>query len=133
MQLLSQFPGRATQHYLRFAEFVGANLNVGPADSAAHTHAKRLKDRFLAGPAGGEVIEGAFALLAIANFPRRVDALKKELAMPLDHAADPQTFHDVRADAEDFHNGTVVLVGFVLPADLSKVALGLYNPIFGLA
>ena len=49
------------------------------------------------------MLGGVLAGLAIANFPRRVDAVQKQLPVLLDHAADPQALHDVCADSDDFH------------------------------
>ena len=44
-----------------------------------------------------------FRALAVADLPLGVDPAQEQLAVLLDHLADPRTFHDVGADPQDLH------------------------------
>ncbi len=51
------------------------------------------------------------ALLAVADLAVGVDAGQEQLAVLLDHPADAQAFHDVRADSNDFHDAPAGFAG----------------------
>lgn len=84
---------------------VVADLEVGPADAAGPAGADGLEDGLLGGPAAGEVLEGVLAALAVVDLALGVDAAEEELAVLLDHLADPGDLDDVGADAQDLHEG----------------------------
>src|SRR2546426_9004664 len=54
------------------------------------------------------MLRGMLARLAVTDFACRVHPRQKQLAVLLDHAADPQALHDIRTDADDFHGDTLV-------------------------
>src|SRR5262249_46458518 len=100
---------------------VVAHLQVGPAHAAPPARPQTLEDRFLGRPAPRKVLGGVLAALTVADLPPGVDARQEQLAVLLDHAPDAQTFHDVGADSNDFHDPTV-------PATSSSLLLILAEP-----
>jgi hypothetical protein len=60
------------------------------------------------------------AALAIVDLPLGVNASQEHLAMPLDHPADAQAFHDVGADAKNFHERAALLSGGLSVLILAK-------------
>src|SRR5438128_12384454 len=88
---------------MRPALGVVTNLQLGPADAAPPAGAQALDDRLLGGPAPGEVLHGVFARLTELDFPLGEHASQELLAVLLHHAANAHAFHDIRADADDFH------------------------------
>src|SRR5262249_2079645 len=128
MQHLGLVLGPAAQKDLRPARWLATDFHVGPAKAPAPGGAQALEDGFLGCPTSGKILRGMLATLTEADFPVGVDPRQEQFAMALDHPADAQAFHDVGADANDFHDGTAFLVPTMSPADLSKPPRGRYNP-----
>ena len=85
-----------------------ADLDVGPGDALAPAGSHRLEDRFLGGPAAGEVLDGVLSRLAVADLALGVDPAQEQLAVLLDHLADARAFDDVGADSQDLHDRSIL-------------------------
>src|SRR5271157_5693597 len=101
--LASDFLGNAAHHDLRLSGLAGPHLDVGPGDAPAPARAHSLEDRLLGRPPAREVLDRVLPRLAIANLPGRVNPPQEQLAVLLDHLADPRAFDDVAADSQDLH------------------------------
>src|SRR5207302_817061 len=102
-QTLGDVLGRAAHEDARFAGEIVADFHIGPAQAAPPAGAETLQNRFLGGPAAGKMLDGVFALLAVADLPVGVHPRQEHFAVLFDHAADAQAFDDIGADAKDFH------------------------------
>src|SRR5271157_2166746 len=101
--LASDLLGNAAHHDLRLSRLAGPHLDVGPGDARAPAGAHGLEDRLLGRPPAREVLDRVLPRLAIANLPGRVNPPQEQLAVLLDHLADPRAFDDVAADSQDLH------------------------------
>src|SRR5262245_5486806 len=91
--------GAAAHEDAGHPEVIVADLDVGPAEPFLPTRPHCLQNRFLGRPPTREMLGSALASLTIGDFPVGVHPAKKVLAVPLDHLANAQTLHDVRAYA----------------------------------
>src|SRR5262249_45286699 len=101
--LLGDLTGGAADQDLGPAILAVADRDVGPADALAPAGADRLQDRLLGRPAPGEVLDRMLPRLAVADLALGVHAAEEQLAVLLDHLADPRAFDDVGADPQDLH------------------------------
>ena len=101
-ELLDHVFDAAADGHHRFAARLVADFDVAPGDAPPPAGAQGLHDRFLGGPAAGEVLRGLLAALTILDLFGRVHAVDEQLAVPLDHPGDPQALRDVGADANEF-------------------------------
>src|SRR4051794_20895393 len=70
------------------------DLDISPRDPTAPTAPDRLQDRLLRRPEAREILDRMLARLTITDFAIGVDPSKEELAVVLDHLADPWAFDD---------------------------------------
>ena len=82
-----------------------ANLNVAPGNPPPPAGPQRLKNCLLGRPAPGKVLRRLLAVLTVANLLRRVDAGDEQLAVPLNHAGDPQALRNIGSNAKDVGHG----------------------------
>src|SRR5208283_5058089 len=95
--------GDAAHHDLRLSGLAGPHLDVGPGDAPAPAGAHGLENRLFGRPPAREVLDRVLPRLAVANLPGRVNPPQEQLAVLLDHLADPRAFDDVGADPQDLH------------------------------
>ena len=83
--------------------FIVANLNIQPPDAAGPTGAHCFEDCFFCRPAACIVLRCRGSSAAVSDFRLREYSIEKQLAVPLNHLRDSQTFDNVCANTNDVH------------------------------
>lgn len=80
-------------------------LHVAPTNSTPPAGTQGLEHGLLGGPAARKVLGGLLAVSAVANFIGRIDAIDKQIAVPLDHPRNSQTFGNIGANSNYVGHG----------------------------
>lgn len=88
-----------------FASGRDDDFDIGPGDAIAPAGADGFERGFFTGKASGEVFDSAFAGGCVGLLGGSEDAIKKTLAMALEHLGDAGDFDEIYAVTDDGHEG----------------------------